>query len=59
MAKVNGVFLCFVVHGSVLSLTSTASSSHSSVSVSSPLAQVAAAQNRMDKCRECLYVEVC
>lgn len=44
----------FVVHGSVLSLASNASSSHSSVSVSSPLAQVST-----DGCRVYLYLKVC
>lgn len=49
----------FAVHGSVLSLASNASSSHSSVSVSSPLAQVAKVQNSMNWWKLYLCVKVC
>lgn len=59
MQQILIVVFLFVVHGSVLSLASNASSSHSSVSVNSPQAQVATGQNNMDWCRLYLYVKVC
>lgn len=59
-SKMQQILVFFVVvHGSVLSLASNASSSHSSVSVNSPQAQVATGQNNMDWCRPYLYVKVC